>query len=57
MHVPVGKTFSRGRLFDKIGQELLLMGLVINIYYMAAPFLAGFTMYLEQENESNPQLL
>lgn len=41
MHVPVGKTFSHGRLFDKIWQELILVGLVMN-YCMADPLLAGF---------------
>lgn len=48
MHVPVGKTFSHGRLFDKIEQELILMGLVNVNYYMALPFLAGFKMHLER---------
>lgn len=42
MHVPVGKTFSHGQLFDKIWQELILVGLVIMNYCTAAPLLAGF---------------
>lgn len=42
MRVPVGKTFSHGRLFDKIRQELILVGLVIMNYCIAGPLLAGF---------------
>lgn len=42
MHVPVGKTFSHGRLFDKIWQKLILLGLVNVSYCMAAPLLARF---------------
>lgn len=33
MHVPVGETFSRGRLFDKIWQKLILVGLVNELLY------------------------
>lgn len=42
MHVPVGKTFSHGRLFDKIWQGLILVGLVNMSYCMAGLLLAGF---------------